>query len=80
MTELLEQQRAALISDLAALTDGPADRFKKLDELGKLLASDIKKAKAEAVMELHEGRSWNQVGALLGVTGSRAEQISRGSR
>ncbi|MER7517811.1 hypothetical protein [Streptomyces sp. NPDC126499] len=80
MTELLEHQRAALISDLAALADGPADRFRKLDELGKLLAADIKRAKAEAVVELHEGRSWNQVGALLGVTGSRAEQLSRASR
>jgi hypothetical protein len=80
MTELLEPQRAALFRDLTEQISDPVELYRKLEELGRLLDRDVKAAKAATVHKLHEGRSWNQVGELIGVSGSRAEQISRASR
>jgi hypothetical protein len=80
MTELLKPQRDALIGELIEQEPDLVERCRKLDELGRLFERDVKEAKAATVNALHEGRSWNQVGELLGVSGSRAEQISRAAR
>jgi hypothetical protein len=78
MTELLEPQRAALFREITAQISDPVERFRKLEELGKLLDRDVKEAKAATVFELKESRPWREVGELLGVSGSRAEQIAKG--
>lgn len=42
---------------------------------GDRIGRDMEKA---IVAELKEGRPWREVGELLGVSGSRAEQIAKG--
>ncbi|MDQ0694256.1 GIY-YIG nuclease family protein [Streptomyces sp. W4I9-2] len=44
------------------------------------IRSQLARVGQESVLNLKEGRSWRQVGNMLGMTGSRAEQISRASR
>ncbi|MGQ4513651.1 hypothetical protein [Streptomyces sp. DW26H14] len=81
MADFLTAQRVALIDAAKAQVSDPVERYGKLKELLKLVAKDIKIAQAEVANELHDGRTWGQVGDLLGgVSGSRAEQISRASR
>ena len=42
------------------------------------LQRTIASARAAAVTELKQGRTWDQVGALLGLHPARASQIARG--
>lgn len=79
MTDSLEAAERALIAAVREIA-GDADRYQAARDLEARLSVYLREIKAEAARNLHEGRSWNQVGALLGVTGSRAEQISRGAR
>lgn len=81
MTDFLAAQRAALMDAAKAEVGDPVERYRKLKELRKLLAHDVRVAQAQVAKELYETRTWEQVGELLdGVSGSRAEQISRASR
>lgn len=61
------------------IEDG-AERYRAVRDLEGRLASDMKHVQAGIAKELHADRSWRGVGGLLGVTGSRAEQISRAAR
>ncbi|MET7429604.1 hypothetical protein ABZT16_11480 [Streptomyces flaveolus] len=79
MTEALETAERALIEAVREIGDD-VERYQAVKELEARLDTSLRKVKAEIAIALHEERSWNQVGKLLGVTGSRAEQISRGSR
>jgi hypothetical protein len=80
MTEALtsaiesETERIARIEDLA-------ERFRAV----RLFRADIadgdrigREMEKAIVAELKEGRPWREVGELLGVSGSRAEQIAKG--
>lgn len=82
-----ERMTAALTTAIetaaTALTEipDPAERYREaLKRRAELDAGirAIKSIQQGAVNELHSGRSWREVGELLGVSGSRAEQISRG--
>ena len=80
MTEALTD---ALETATAAVTaiDDPVERFQKARDLRTELADadrtllDIQR---DVVWSLYEGRTWSEVGKLLGFSGSRAEAIARG--
>jgi hypothetical protein len=80
MTEALTLTIESETGRLAQISD-PAERFhaarhfRELLAAGDALAREMERA---AVNELKEGRAWRAVGELLGVTGSRAEQIAKG--
>lgn len=75
----LDEAADALTNALRAISD-PVERYNAARTLESQLICEIKQVKAEVAQELHPNRTWRDVGDLLGVTGSRAEQISRGSR
>jgi hypothetical protein len=59
----------------------PVERYKKAVRTSASIKQTIREARQEIVLKLKaEGRSWRQVGELLGVTGARAEQMSRCAR
>lgn len=64
---------------VAAIED-PVSRFEAArEERAKYAAGDraMLDIQRGVVRDLHEGRSWAEVGALLGFSGSRAEAIAR---
>jgi hypothetical protein len=79
MTESLDTAESALIEAVREISDD-VERYREVKDLEVRLDRSLRQIKAEIAQNLHDGRSWNQVGELLGVTGSRAEQISRGAR
>ena len=79
MTNSLEAARVSLVDALNEISDD-VERYQAVKELEVRIDGDFKKIKAEIALSLYEDRTWEQVGELLGVTGSRAEQISRGAR
>lgn len=79
MTDSLDTAERA-VSDAVREFSDDVERYQAIKRLEVRLDRILKQAKAEVAKNLHEGRSWSQVGELLGVTGSRAEQISRASR
>ncbi|MEU0354934.1 hypothetical protein [Streptomyces cyaneofuscatus] len=79
MTDTLEARATSLIAAIKEISND-VERYQAVKNLEVQLDADLKDVKAEIAQNLHEGRSWQQVGDLLGVTGSRAEQISRASR
>lgn len=79
MTESLEAAAVTLVGALNEISND-VDRYQAVKALEVRLEKDFKQIKAKAARNLYEGRTWEQVGELLGVTGSRAEQISRASR
>ncbi|MFE4671081.1 hypothetical protein [Streptomyces sp. NPDC056723] len=80
MTEALTEALEAATTEVKAVDD-LVERFQKARTLrteigaGDQALMEIQRA---AVWALHEGRSWSQVGELLGFSGSRAEAIARG--
>lgn len=79
MTEALDTATTALISALNDIRDD-VERYKAAETLKARIDLEVKSVKAEVAKSLYDGRSWAAVGKLLGVTGSRAEQISRAAR
>lgn len=79
MTTSPDVARRALIASLDVISD-PAERLREVDTLEDQLKIDIRGVRARIALQLKEGRTWDQVGEYFGVTGSRAEQISRASR
>lgn len=79
MTTSPDAIRRTLIAALDAISD-PAERLREAEEQERQIKADFKGIRARIALELKEGRTWEQVGEFFGVTGSRAEQISRASR
>lgn len=79
MTDTLEARATSLLNAIKEISD-EVERYQAVQDLEVQLGAGFKEAKAEIALALHEGRTWQQVGDMLGVTGSRAEQISRASR
>ena len=79
MHSSLEPIRASLVTALRQISD-PVERYQAAKEWEVEADHDLKEVKAEVAKELKLRRSWKRVGELLGVTGSRAEQISRAAR
>ncbi|MFF5445454.1 hypothetical protein [Streptomyces sp. NPDC012888] len=79
MTDLTIAAIEDATATVAAIED-PVARFEAARlERAKLAAGDraLLALQREIVRGLHEGRSWAEVGTLLGFSGSRAEAIAR---
>lgn len=60
--------------------DDPVERYHAARRERALIAEGdarLKVIQREVVVLLREGRTWSQVGELLGISGSRAEAIAR---
>ncbi|MET9813183.1 hypothetical protein [Streptomyces sp. NPDC006355] len=79
MTPSPDAARRTLIASLDAISD-PAERLKEVVAQEEQLKGEFRGVRARIALELKDGRTWDQVGEIFGVTGSRAEQISRASR
>ena len=79
MTPAEEAAIQTLVDAMLATSD-LVKRYQEAKEVEAAFVAHVKEIKADITKRLYEGRSWNGVGDLLGVTGSRAEQISRGAR
>lgn len=79
MTAVLSSARAEVqgldsIDDLVARYRKSREIRAEVEESARL----VKSKQQEIVLELKANRSWREVGELLDISGSRAEQISRG--
>lgn len=79
MTDSLEAARVSLVDALNEISSD-VERYQAVKALEVRLDDDFKQIKAKVARNLYADRTWDQVGEVLGVTGSRAEQISRGAR
>ena len=79
MTDSVDTAERALVAAINEISDD-IERYQAVKELEARLDLSLKQIKADVAKNLYDGRSWSQVGKLLGVTGSRAEQISRAAR
>ncbi|MGW1492590.1 hypothetical protein [Streptomyces sp. NPDC002402] len=80
MTDALDEAIDAALQSLAAIDD-PIERYRVSRDLRTQIdrgSNALKSAQAQIANELKADRSWREVGERLGVSGSRAEQISRG--
>ena len=80
MTQALTSTIESETGRLAQISDA-VERFHAARELREVLAVGDRKARElerAAVCELKPGRPWREVGELLGMSGSRAEQIAKG--
>ncbi|MBA2951615.1 hypothetical protein [Streptomyces himalayensis] len=80
MTQSPDALRRQLIASLNAISD-PEERLRKFNDIESELKLDFKQVKARIARDLKAAnRTWPQVGEIFGVTGARAEQISRAAR
>ncbi|WP_189764667.1 hypothetical protein [Streptomyces xanthochromogenes] len=80
MSEALSEALDTALSEAAEVAD-LVERFRAARRLrARISATDRGAMEIEqgVVWALHEGRSWADVGDLLGFSGSRAEAIARG--
>ena len=80
MTNALTPIINAAVRDVAAITD-LVERYEEARQRRSELGDgdrDLMLIQQAVANELKEGRTWAKVGDLLGVTGSRAEQIAKG--
>jgi DNA-directed RNA polymerase specialized sigma subunit len=79
MTPTLDAAIASLLTALRNIED-PVERYEAIRRAEGHLLAAFRSERSVIANNLHEERSWAQVGSMLGVTGSRAEQISRAAR
>jgi len=79
MTTSPDAARRTLIATVDDISD-PAERLQEVSAQERQLKLDFKELRARVARQLKEGRTWDEVGEFFGVTGSRAEQISRAAR
>ncbi|ARX81556.1 hypothetical protein SMD44_00954 [Streptomyces alboflavus] len=80
MTDALDEAIEAATQDVTAISD-PVASFRATREVrAQLNAGDRRLIEHEKRMVwlLREGRTWEEVGEMLGFSGSRAEAIARG--
>lgn len=76
LTDAFETATAAVTA-----IDDPVERFQKARDLRTELADadrTILDIQRKVIWALYEGRTWAEVGRMLGFSGSRAEAIARG--
>ncbi|MCX5365906.1 GIY-YIG nuclease family protein [Streptomyces sp. NBC_00124] len=82
-TRQLEKVDLAFARVLAGLESipSPEARYRALLDVESSLKSELRQVQQQSVLNIKSsGRTWREVGSLLGVSGARAEQISRLSR
>lgn len=75
----IDLARARVLAHLEAIPD-PIDRYRALERTQSVLADQLASTKQASILGLKAGRTWRAVGELIGVSGARAEQISRRAR
>jgi hypothetical protein len=76
----LQQLYDDVIQSIAGIPD-LVEQYRETERTRVILKQEFSRIRQEAVLELkQEGRSWREVGEIIGVSGARAEQISRGAR
>jgi len=76
----IDERRRDVMRAVTAMPD-LVEQYREIERLQARLKQDFRQVRQEAVLELKaEGRSWREVGEVLGVSGARAEQMSRGAR
>lgn len=69
-----------LVAALQAIED-PEERYRAAERVSTKLKAAFRERRKTIVLNLKsEGRAWAEVGALIGVTGARAQQVSQGKR
>lgn len=77
---ILEKCAADVSAAIEAVSD-PVERYKEAIRISASVKQTFSLMRQEIVLKLkREGRSWREVGEILGVTGARAEQMSRCAR
>ncbi|MFJ8923892.1 hypothetical protein ACIREK_30995 [Streptomyces sp. NPDC102415] len=80
MTDALDTAIDEALQSLADIDD-PVERYQVSRRIRTSIESGsaaLKQTQADIALELKTSRSWREVGLLMGVTGARAEQISKG--
>lgn len=80
MTDQLHAAIDSARTSLESITD-PVERYHAARAVRDFLDQanlQIKAVQQEVILTLKPGRPWREVGELIGVSGSRAEQISKG--
>lgn len=79
MNPTLEAAVATLRDAIAAI-ENPTQRFQGLTDAEAAVLSAVRDARRQVANDLHdEGRSWREVGEVMGgVTAQRAYQIAQG--
>lgn len=80
MTNALTAAIAATTEEVAAVED-PVERYEAARQARTFIKDgdrDLMLIQKEIVNSLKPGRTWAQVGAMLSITGSRAEQVAKG--
>lgn len=76
----LQESYRDVIHAITAVPD-LVEQYREAEHTAAFLKREFRRIRQEAVLELkQEGRTWREIGDLLGVTGARAEQMSRGAR
>ena len=80
MTNALTAAIAATTEEVAAVED-PVERYEAARQARTVIKDgdrDLMLIQQEIANFLKPGRTWAQVGAMLSITGSRAEQVAKG--
>lgn len=80
MTDALTTTIEARTEQVAAIAD-PVERYESAREARARIKEgdrEFMRIQQDAVRALKPGRTWAEVGSMLGVTGSRAEQLATG--
>jgi hypothetical protein len=80
MTNALTAAIAATTEEVAAV-ENPVERYDAARRARTLIKDGDREfmlIQQEVTNSLKDGRTWAEVGALLGITGSRAEQVAKG--
>jgi DNA-directed RNA polymerase specialized sigma subunit len=80
MTDVLTEAIETATAAVAAIGD-PVERYQQArEERVKLGTGDrtLMEIQQAVVLVLREGRTWAEVGEILGISGSRAEAIAKG--
>jgi hypothetical protein len=76
----IEECVAAISCAVEEIAD-PVERYKETLRVDAWAKQTFNEMRQTAVLNLkREGRTWREIGEMLGVTGARAEQLSRGAR
>lgn len=80
MTEALTTAIEDVVKDVAAIDDLAERYFRARTTRAHLIEGDhqLKTIQQAVANDLKAGRTWAQVGELLGISGSRAEALAKG--
>jgi hypothetical protein len=77
---VLQERLEDVIRSITEIPD-LVEQYEEAERTRVLLKEEFRRIRQGAVLEMkQEGRSWREIGEIFGVSGARAEQMSRGAR